>query len=781
MAGLLSLSTPTVSGFVHRRWLLGLIPILTLLIYSNTWDASFHLDDDINIVGNRAIQIKTLDLSSLIQAGFQSPLPNRFIANMSFALNYYFGDLHVFGYHWVNYLIHLGTAFLLYLFLSQTFSLQRLRRSIPFPGEAAAIAALFWAVHPIQTQSVTYIVQRMTSLSAFFYLLAFVFYIQGRKEAEEGLPSGSPSRFGYWYFGSGLAALLSFGSKETAIALPMMIVLYDFLFFSSDDREKIKKAAPIYLVLLIATGTIALFYLWGATGAFGALQEGILKQYGMGHIPWDIRLMTASRVLIYYLSLLFFPHPSRLNLDYDFPLSYSLWDPPTTFLSAVAVIGIFFFACFSWKRKPLLTFFVFWYFGNLLLESTILQLDLVFEHRLYLPSIVFFAGMTLWVLRWASASSEWTSMIVSVLLVGLISVHAFWTLERNRVWGEEVTLWQDTISKSPRKARPYEALGTAYAEQGRLDEAIQTFLMALRLNENDAKVHTNLGVAYYKKGKMEQAISELKRAIEINRRDALAYYNLANILTDQERWDDAVEAYQKAAAILPVEPMIRHNLAHALNRKGMRQEAMHEYLEAIRNKSDLIESHKNLAALYLQEDQIDEALHHYQEANRIRPEDPVVHRMMGSLYKKQKLFDLALREFEKAAQLAPSSTTYYQLGTVLDQKKKWGEAIRIYQKAIELNPEMVEAYINLGVDYQKQNQLEFSMKAFLEAMRLQPKLAEAHNNLGYLYQQQGLIGLARLEYELALRFRPQWDLPRVNLIQLQSPIQEGVFQPGQIK
>jgi len=771
MARLLSFVTSTGSGFVCRRWILSLIPVLTLLIYSNTWDASFHLDDDVNIVENRAIQIKHLDLSNLIQAGFQSPLPNRFIANMSFALNYYFGGLDVSGYHGINTLIHLGTAFLLYFFLYETFSLQRLCPSIRFPGEAAAIAALLWVVHPVQTQSVTYIVQRMTSLSAFFYLLAFVFYIKGRKEMERRRPSGSPSRVGYWYLGSGLAALLSFGSKETAITLPMMIALYDVLFFSGENREKIKKAVPIYLVLLFATGCIALLYLWGATGMFGALQQGILKQYGVDHLPWDLRLMTESRVLIYYLSLLVFPHPSRLNLDYDFPISDALLNPPTTLLSAITLSGALFIGCFFWKRKPLFTFFIFWYFGNLLLESTVLQLDLVFEHRLYLPSVAFFAAVTLGLIRSASAAlSERAFVFISIFLVGLVSVYAFWTVERNRVWKGEVTLWEDTISKSPRKARPYEALGTAYAEQGRLDEAIQTFHTALRFNKNDPKVHTNLGVAYYKKGRTAEALSELNKAIAIDPQDALAYYNLANIFTDQERWDDAIEVYRKAVRILPSEPMIRHNLAYALNRNGMRREAIDEYLEAIRNKNDLVESHKNLAALYLQEDQIDEALQHYQEANRIQPDDPMVHRMIGSLYKKQKLFDLALREFEKAAQLDPNATTYYQWGTVLDQKKEWEKAIRAYQRAIELNPEMVEAYINLGVNYQKRNQLELSMKAFLEAMRLQPKLAEAHNNLGYLYQQKGLIELARLEYELALQFRPQWDLPRINLMQLQGPI-----------
>lgn len=771
-------STPIIATLFSRSGFLVLIPLLTLLIYSNTWNASFHLDDDINIVENRAIQIKTLDLSTLLQAGFRSPLPNRFVANITFALNYYFGGLHVSGYHGVNYLIHLGTAFLVFLFLYEIFSCKASRGSVPFPEVAAAMAALLWAVHPIQTQSVTYIVQRMNSLSALFYLLAFILYIQGRKRSEEERPSGSRSKAGYWYLGAAVAALMSLGSKEIAITLPLMIILYDTLFFCGGEGSKIRKAAPAYSALVVATGLFALLYLWGANGTFGPLQDALSKQYGVDYIPWDLRLMTESRVLLYYISLLLFPHPSRLNLDYDFPVSYSLLNPPTTLLSFLTLLGLLSMAALSWKKRPLLTFFILWYFGNLLLESSVLQLDLVFEHRLYLPSVAFFAGLALSLLRWASAaSSKWATLLVSGVLVSLISLYSFWTGERNHVWGDEITLWEDTVSKSPQKARAYKALGTAYAEEGRLDEAIEAFLTALRVNTNYAKVHTNLGVAYYKKGRTGEAISEFKRAIDINERDALAYYNLANIFTDQGRWDDAVEAYQKAAEILPLEPMIRHNLAYALNRKGMRHEAIHEYLEAIREESDMLESHKNLAALYLQQEETDEALRHYQEANRIQPDDPVVHRMMGLLYKKQKLFDLALREFEKAAQLAPNATTYYQLGTILDLKKESNKAIQAYRKAIERDPKMVEAYINLGVAYQKNGQLDLSMHAFLDAMRLHPDLAEAHNNLGYLYQQEGLVELARLEYHLALRFRPDWELPRINLMQLQDPLQKIAFHP----
>ncbi|MBI3802731.1 MAG: tetratricopeptide repeat protein [Nitrospirae bacterium] len=761
------------SSSAYSRWVLLLIPLLVCLVYSNTWDASFHLDDEMNIVENRVVQIKTITPSSLYQAGFQSPLPNRFVANISFALNYYLGGLHVSGYHAVNLLIHLITALLLALFLYRTLTLPSVRGAVPFPGEAATVAALLWAIHPIQTESVTYIVQRMTSLSALFYLLALVLFVSGRRRSEEGRSDG-PRPF-FWYLCALMSALLSLGSKETAITLPLFVALYDLLFFRGGEWGKIKRVLPFYAVLFTATVLLAFFYLGGTPGE---LREGISKQYGVDQIPPAIRLMTESRVLLYYVSLLLFPHPARLNLDYDFPLSGGLLYPWTTLLSILFLIGVMSYGFYGWRRRPLLSFFIFWYVGNLFLESSVLQLDLVFEHRLYLPSIAFFTGVGVGLARLrALPPSKQASVLASVVLVSLIGVYSFWTFDRNRIWKNEVTLWEDTVSKSPKKARPFKALGTAYAEEGRLDESITAFLTALRLNENYAKAHTNLGVAYYKSGRTVPAISEFQRAIEINERDALAYYNLANIFTDQGRWDDAIIVYRKALEILPVEPMIRHNLAYALSQKGMRREAIHQYLEAIRAENSRVETHKNLAALYFQEDEVEEALHHYQEATQIQPNDPAVHRMIGQIYKKQRRFDLALQAFSKSADLQPNPVSYYQMGTLFDQKKEWDRAAHAYEKATQLDPKMVEAYINLGIAYQKEEKLDESMRAFLAAMRLRPDLPEAHNNLGFLYQQRGLVDLARFEYQSALHFRPEWDLPRLNLTNLGVVQQSALHRP----
>lgn len=744
-------------SFILRGWLLFFIPVLLICIYSNTWNSSFHLDDDINIVENHAIQIRSLSPSALIRAGFESPLPNRFVANISLALNYYTGGLQVLGYHVVNFLIHLANAGLVYLFLYLTLTLPLFQKKISRPGRIAAITALLWAVHPIQTQVVTYIVQRMTALAAFFYLIAFIFYIQGRKARE------NEKAWAQWYLGAAGAAALGFGSKETVFMFPVMVIFYDILFFCRLNRARIKRAAPVYFLLTIGIAALGLVYLGGVRGPIETFTEGVSRQYGVDTFPLDIRLLTESRVVIYYLSLLLAPHPSRLNLDYDFSPSYTLFDPPTTLLAILSLAGFLLAALYNAKKRPLFSFFVLWYLGNLFLESSFLQLDLVFEHRLYLPSISFFLGIALGLeqlRKWEFASRIPTAALA---LMALISFETVWGIERNLVWKNEISLWEDTVMKSPLKARPYKALGTAYAEAGRLDEAIEALQQALRINGDYAKARTNLGVVYYKKGEVGKAIDEFERSIKMNEKDALSYYNLANIFTDQDRWDDAIAAYKKAVEILPNESMIRHNLAYALNRKGMAKEAIEEYLEALREGNSLAPTHKNLAALYLEGGELEEAAGHYREAILIAPNDLGSRLALGRLYKKEMRFDLAIKEYEAAIHLKPDGAIYYALGMVFDQKGDWGRAIEAYQRALEMDPRRAEAAVNLGVIYQKQNRTAAAMKTFLEAMRISPEMPEAHNDLGFLYQKKGWIELARLEYRLALKYRPEWALPRTNL------------------
>ncbi len=386
-------------GPLYRHLIaIGLIAGVAFLAYSNTFSVPFQFDDRPNITQNPNVQLKVLTwdrVERLISNTYRESI--RVFSYLTLALNYYFGGLNVFGYHLVNLLIHIFTGVLLYGFLILTFRLPALeKRYGPVSYKVALFTSLIFIAHPIQTQSVTYIVQRMASLGAMFYLLTFILYIKARL-------SGGKGRSLY-IGGAVLSYLLGVFSKENVAIVPFFIALYEFYFLQDLDLgPRGKRIVLILAVLLLALGALGLL-VWGKR-YYGVLIEG----YKIRNFTLTERVLTQFRVVLYYLTLLIYPHPSRLNLDYDFPLSRTILDPPTTLLSIVIVFGLIGYGIWTARKRPLLSFCILWYFGNLVIESSIFPLEMVFEHRLYLPSIgpfiLFSLGVVLGMEKWRARAA----------------------------------------------------------------------------------------------------------------------------------------------------------------------------------------------------------------------------------------------------------------------------------------------------------------------------------------------------------------------------------------
>jgi hypothetical protein len=355
---------------------IALIVGVAFVAYSNTFHVPFQFDDRPNILDNPHVQIKVLTwerVEQLIKNTYKVTI--RVFSYFTLALNFYFGEFDVFGYHWVNFFIHIASGIFLYWFLILTFHLPFLREqyeSISYP--VSLFASLIFISHPIQTQAVTYIVQRMASMAGMFYLLSMILYIKGR------LASGKVQ---VCYFGGlGLSYLFGVFSKENVAILPLFIALYEFFFFQKLDLSPRGKKIVFWLVgALFLLGVFGLI-LWGPR-----YYNDIVEGYKMREFTLEERVLTQFRVVLYYLTLLIYPHPSRLNLDYDFPLSKTIFDPPTTLVSILIILGIIGFSIWIAKRKPVVSYFILWYFGNLVIESSIFPLELVYEHRLYLPAM----------------------------------------------------------------------------------------------------------------------------------------------------------------------------------------------------------------------------------------------------------------------------------------------------------------------------------------------------------------------------------------------------------
>jgi hypothetical protein len=467
--------------------------IAVIVVYTAALPGPFVFDDESNITENRHLRIRSLGWDELRAAAFKSPIPNRPVANLSLALNYYFNGYNVVGYRFANILIHIVNGFLLYGLARVTFRTPAMAGYVHASGLASAFAALVWLLHPLHTQSVAYIVQRMTSLSVMFYLLALLCYASARLHSAGG-------RRASLSVGCGLAGLLALGSKEIAATLPAFVLLYEWYFFQKLDVSWLRRWLPGILIAGLLMGIISLVFL----GISNPIEQ-IFSRYAESEFSAWQRLLTQLRVVCVYISLLIWPHPSRLNLDYDFPASASLIEPPTTLAGLLLIAGLLFLAVRLARREPLVSFSIWWFFGNLVIESSVIPLETVFEHRTYLPSVMPVIAAVALLFR--LIRPKWVAV---GLLSALSAGGALWTHQRNQVWSDAVTLWRDCVQKSPLKARPYNNLGTALVERGRLAEAESYFQKAVELKPKYGDARYNLGYVLIRSGRMEEGSRQLQ-------------------------------------------------------------------------------------------------------------------------------------------------------------------------------------------------------------------------------------------------------------------------------
>ena len=554
---------PVTSSPKYEILQIALLAIVVILIYVDTLTTPFILDDIHNIRDNSHIRMTSLNLNNLLRAGFQSPAASRPIANISFALNYYFSGLNLVGFHLINILIHIFGGIFLYFFVKTTLETPVLRDRFEKCGWVPFLTAFIWLVHPLQTQSVAYLVQRMNCQASMFFILSMLFFVKFR------LATGTRSK--RWLLvGCILAGLLAVFTKPIAATLPVFIILYDWYFFQNLSLNWGKRHFLVIGGILLFLIIISLIYL----GDDPIVR--ILSDYQRRDFTLLQRVLTQFRVVMFYIGLLLWPQPSRLNLDHDFALSHSLTDPMTTLISMVIITALIVLAILTAKREPILSYGILWFFGNLIIESSVIGLELVFEHRNYLPSMFLILAMVALVFRYVKPI--WPG-IVFFCVVG--SLFAVWTFERNKVWADELSLYRDCAEKSPAKARPHNNLGTILLRQGRLQEAIDEFQTALELKPEYEDARYNLGIAMVKQGNLTDGISHFSETLRLRPRNVKALNNLAATLVLKERYPEAIYYLKKALAINPADENLHANLGIIMKRQGDLDQARHHFNRAL--------------------------------------------------------------------------------------------------------------------------------------------------------------------------------------------------------
>ena len=786
---------------------------LGFIIYSNTFDNPFVFDDKLRILENYDIRLEDLTADNLLKAAFGKKSGRaRPVGNISFALNYYFHQYKVGGYHILNIVIHIVTGILLWLIIKKTLNLKSVRSEIEHGRWIALITALLWLVNPVQTQSVTYIVQRFTSMAAMFFLLSFLFYLNGRLTVKKG------SRW-IWFTGAALAWFLALGCRENAAMLPFFIFLYEWYFFQDLSKKWVKKQLIFFVAIVVLFAIIAFVYL----GADPWEKLKHLRDFSEGQFTMGQRLLTQSRVVVYYFSLIILPHPAMLNLDYDFPLSHSLINPWTTLPSLIGIIGLIILAVFLAKKQRLISFCIFWFLGNLVLESSVIPLAIIFEHRIYLPSML--VGLIPVVLLYRYIQPKW---LVAFISCALIILYAYWTFERNNVWRDGLTLWADCVLKSPNKARPYSNLGVAQKKLNMMDDAFQNFRKALALNPNYADAHynlavilaeqnkinealehyrkavelkpshissrNNLGVALLKKDRTDEAIEHFRIALKIEPRYASAHFNLGVALAKQGRLYEAIEHYVYSIKVNPDDPNAHVKLGDALLMQGKPEQADNHFRKALHLDPDNAEAHLFIGSQLLNQGQRDKALEHLNRAISINPELPQAHNNVGIIMIREGNLAAAISHFQKAVQIDPGfelakinlkkalairtnlgqdaapiqkslkdnqndPVWHFKMGNSYLGERKLRQAIVEFEKSVALRPEFLEARNNLAMAYAADRQYDQALTAFKKLVELDPDHAGAYYNIAVLYALQNDVpeSIAWLKLSIDRGYR-NWKL-----------------------
>ena len=520
---------------------LALLAFLVTIPYLNTFHAPFIFDDEVNITKNTHLQIADLSFVSLLDAARHSPNSRRWLPNITLALNYYFSGKQVFSYHLVNIIIHLTAVFFLYSLFYSLLCLPKFKMSEDKARQLAFISALLWGVHPVNTNAVTYIIQRMTSMAALFYFAAVFFYLRFR--------TGEVSRRARFVSlgASVLCALMAFASKENTFVLPFAVVGLELYFISTAANRK---------NLLIAGVGAALFFLLVSLTILGThLISGILSGYQARDFTLLERLMTEARVIFHYISLLLIPLPSRLNLAYDFPLSTGLLTPPQTVFAMAGILVLVVAVVFLFNRSRLWSFAIFWFLLNLIIESTVIPLELVFEHRLYLSAAFLFLAS---VYSFSHLSRQRTPFFKGTILI-IFLVFSLFTWQRNRVWGNELAMWEDVARKSPGLSRVYVNISLAAAKAKQPWKSIEAARKAIALKPDSkeaAEAWLDIGSAYQNLGMTSQAINAFKRilTLKVGAKREEAHSNLAYTYIRMRRWPQAVEEALAATKINPHVP-----------------------------------------------------------------------------------------------------------------------------------------------------------------------------------------------------------------------------------
>lgn len=637
-------------------WLIpAILCALTLLAYSNSFRVPFIFDDLESIPANTAIQNPS-GIGDILFPKLKggTTIAGRPVISLTLALNYAISGTNVWSYHVFNLAVHMATGLLLFGLARRT--LPSRSRQITPAGQttaysptliAASIAAL-WLLHPIQTESVTYIIQRAETLVSFFYLLTL--YCFARATTGER----PQTRSAVWLAASFTACLLGMASKEVMVSAPLAVFLYDRTFVAGTFREAWRLRWRYYLSLLATWAVLAL--LIQHTGSRG----GTVTFEGGVKGVW-FYLLTQCKAIVLYLKLCLWP--ANQVFDYGVVIVRSLAD---VWIQTVLLLTLFGLSIYALVRKPAAGFLGFCFFAILAPSSSVVPIitQTIAEHRMYLALAIV---ITFFVLALAKFAKQYTPLVCGVLALAAGCA----TFARNHDYRSTLSIWLDSLENYPENARAQNNYGrTLMDENNDIDGAIAHYKQAIRIDPRYAQAYYNLGAAGSKKGLYTEAIICYREALAIEEDYPEAHNNLGNALCQLNQFDEAAKHLLRAIELKPDFAEPYNNYGNIVQQNARPEQAIEYFKKALLLNPKYAEAHSNWGNALAQLGRMEEAVTHYKECLRINPDYYPAQNNLGS--------------------------AMLELGRMKEAEDAFSAALRIDPAMLEAKRNLAYVYVNTG-------------------------------------------------------------------------------------
>ena len=550
--------------------------------YSNSFRCSFVFDD-LYFIGNRESQT----LWPPWQAMFSPRFISRPLIGLSLAINYAISRYDVWSYHAVNFLIHIFAALALFGIVRRSLLTTRLRERFGAHATALAlIVSMIWVAHPLQTQSVTYIIQRCESLMGLFYLLTVYCALRAFDSRRRSI----------WSAAAIVASALGMVSKEVMVTAPIAVVLFDGILLFPSFKEALRARWKFYTALAFTWSILVLTFI--------ASPVNETAGFAVKSISSLDYLASEFGVVAYYLRLSVWP--AGLVIDYGWPraTTFGAVIPYAALVLALAGTTVWLLI----RRRPAGILGA-WFFLILSITSSVVPFsDLAFEHRMYLPLAAVVTSLVIggYVLgdrllgRLTIARERRTKigrLLVFAIVAAVVSSAAWAVLRRNIDYQNSLTLWRDAVRKRPHNARAYSNLGRVYIARGNSEAALRCFEKACENDPGSWVAHSNLGELLVKRGQLEAGKNHLYQALRLRPSFEYAHFNLGQVLAREGKLDEAVSHFSQAISADPGHAQAYCARGLALERKGATEEAIGDYQAARRIDPDLFEPMNYLALL----------------------------------------------------------------------------------------------------------------------------------------------------------------------------------------